>query len=372
MIRDARPDDLQALVQLEQAAFATDRLSRRSFRHLLRRGHAIIRVAESPDGALCGYVIVLLRQGTSLARLYSIAVAPAARGTGQARALVADAERAARGAGCAVMRLEIRRDNAASLGLFEGLGYRRFGRYPMYYADAMDALRLEKYLPARPAPALARAPYYAQTLDFTCGSAALMMAMRALDPALTLDRRLELRLWREATTVFMTSGLGGCGPEGLALAAHRRGFAVTLQVNTAGPLLLDSVRSPEKRAVMRLVHEDFTEQLAEAGIHARHESVGADGLERLLAAGAVPVVLISLYRIHRERSPHWVTVTGVDDDCVYVHDPWVHEAAGRTATDCMNLPILRADFDRMARYGRTGQRAVVTLHPIGESPGASP
>jgi hypothetical protein len=51
-----------------------------------------------------------------------------------------------------------------------------------------------------------------------------MMAMKALDPAMELNRTLELRLWREATTIFMTSGHGGCGPYGLALSAYRRGF----------------------------------------------------------------------------------------------------------------------------------------------------
>ena len=49
-----------------------------------------------------------------------------------------------------------------------------------------------------------------------------MMAMTALDPSRTMDANDEIRIWREATTVFMTSGHGGCGPYGLALAAHRR------------------------------------------------------------------------------------------------------------------------------------------------------
>ena len=80
----------------------------------------------------------------------------------------------------------------------------------------MEALRYEKALAPRLKPSLARVPYYEQTLDFTCGSSALMMAMKSLDPSLRFSRTLELRLWREATTIFMTSGHGGCGPLGLA------------------------------------------------------------------------------------------------------------------------------------------------------------
>jgi hypothetical protein len=51
-----------------------------------------------------------------------------------------------------------------------------------------------------------------------------MMAMKYHNPALGLDRLLELRLWKEATQIFMTSGLGGCGPFGLVVAAQRRGY----------------------------------------------------------------------------------------------------------------------------------------------------
>ncbi|PWG61081.1 GNAT family N-acetyltransferase/peptidase C39 family protein [Sediminicurvatus halobius] len=372
-IRPAATSDLDALVALEKEAFSGDRLSRRSFRHLLRRGHARILVAETalragPDGeapALGGYVLLLYRRGTSLARLYSIAVARSARGQGVAAKLVAAAEDAAAGEDCAAVRLEIRRDNTASQALFRRLGYRVFGTYEAYYEDAEDALRFEKRLAPEPPPSLARVPYYRQTLDFTCGPAALIMAMRALDPALTPDRRLELRLWRESTTIFMTAGHGGCGPEGLALAAHRRGFAVSVHVNGPGAFFTDSVRSPEKKQVMTLVHEDFLAELAEAAVPVRHETLNAAALERALAAGAVPLVLISLYRITRERTPHWVVVTGLDRRHVYVNDPWVDEGGGRSATDTVNLPIPRRDFDRMARYGRSGQRAVLLLYPPG-------
>ena len=45
-----------------------------------------------------------------------------------------------------------------------------------------------------------------------------MMAMAALKPEQEMSRRVELQIWREATTVFMTTGHGGCSAHGLALA----------------------------------------------------------------------------------------------------------------------------------------------------------
>ena len=364
MIRPAGLADLEALSRLEQQAFATDRLSRRSFRHLLTRGHALTLVDEA-HGRLRGYVLLLLRQGTSLARLYSIAVAPDAQRQGVARALVEAAEAAALEQGCMVMRLEIRRDNAASLALFRRLGYRDIGIHAGYYEDAMDAQRLEKYLAPHPAPTLTGVPFYAQTLDFTCGPAALIMAMHALDPGLEPDRALELRLWRESTTIFMTSGHGGCGPEGLALAAHARGFPTEVYRNVAGPMFVDSVRSEEKKTVMALVHEDFTSQLAEHGIPVHHRSLDTRALEAEYRSGAVALVLISQYRITRERAPHWVVVTGFDDRFVYLNDPDTDrdDPHGLPALDCINMPVPRSEFDRMARYGRSGQRAAVLIRP---------
>jgi ribosomal protein S18 acetylase RimI-like enzyme len=365
-IREAGVQDVDALVALEQAAFQGDRISRRQFRYLLTRGHARTLVAPDPVGrGLLGYVMLLFSRGTSLARLYSIAVSEAARGLGLGRELVRAAEEVARRNGCAEVRLEVRRDNPASLALFRGMGFREFGTIEDYYEDHMGALRLQKSLAPGPDPALVRAPYYAQTLDFTCGPAALMMAMRALDPALKLDRRLELRLWREATTIFMASGHGGCGPYGLALAAARRGPTVELLVRDSGVAFFDSVRSEEKKRVMRLVQEDMVEELEQLRVAITQAPVNVAALEAQFDGGRVPVVLISSVRIYAERFPHWVTVTGFDERFIYVHDPLVDVDEGERALDSVNMPILRHDFERMARYGRAGLQAAVIVGPRG-------
>jgi hypothetical protein len=225
----------------------------------------------------------------------------------------------------------------------------------------MEALRYEKTLAPDLKPALHRVPFYEQTLEFTCGPSSLMMAMHALRPDLVLDRKLELRIWREATTVFMTSGHGGCGPFGLALAAERRGFRVELFINDHGVPLVDSVRSPEKKEVMRLVHEDMLEEVQRRGIPIHHRTLNLDELGARFEAGAVPVVLISSYRIYQEKFPHWVVVTGFDEHFVYVHDPFVDVEEGESTLDSINMPIQRGEFSRMSRYGRVGLQAVILI-----------
>jgi hypothetical protein len=173
---------------------------------------------------------------------------------------------------------------------------------------------------------------------------------------------MELRLWREATTIFMTAGHGGCGPFGLALAAFHRGFPVEIYVSESGALFVDSVRSEEKKEVIRLVNDDFLQEIQQHNIPLSYSKLSIEDIRAKLDAGGVPLILISSYRIYQEKFPHWVVITGMDERFIYVHDPFIDWEAGKTFTDCINMPITLNEFQRMSRYGRSGQRAAVILY----------
>jgi hypothetical protein len=259
------------------------------------------------------------------------------------------------------MRLEVRADALAVQQFYHAQGFRKFALQPHYYEDDVAAVRMEKSLAPPPDRSLMRVPYYAQTLDFTCGPAAVLMAMRALDGGVRVDQTAEIRLWRESTTVFMTSGLGGCSPEGLALAVQRRGFSVELFLDDRGVLFVDSVRSPKKREVIRLVQEDFRAQLQDSGVVVSFRPLGLDGMRQRCETGCVPIVLISSFRFDREKQPHWVVVTGFDADYVYLHDPNVDEDLDKTPTDCMQIPVLQSEFVKMARWGKSQLQAALVI-----------
>jgi len=369
-LREATLEDLDELVRLEDASFDTDRVSRRSFRRFLQNDTDYLLVAETPVG-LAGYILLLKHRGTRLARLYSICVDAAARGQGIAEALMTAGEDAVRRRGCAYLRLEVRRDNEPAIRLYRKLGYRQFGTIPHYYEDDQEALRFEKRIRFYPGPRSDLfVPYYSQTTPFTCGTACLLMAMRALDPDAPIDRREELRLWREATTIFMTSGHGGCGPHGLALAAHRRGFHAELYLNDDRVLFIDGLRDAAKREVLSVVHEDYHQQVLEAGIPLSYQPLGVEQMAACLARRAVPIVLISSWRLTREKAPHWVVVAAVDDDFVYIHDPDIKQERGESDTDKAYVPIDRAAFARMARFGQSSMRATVLVSRAARSGGA--
>jgi len=360
MNRAATLEDIDALTSLEEQCFDDDRISRRQFRHLLTRANAAVLVEER-TGRIVGDVVVLFSRATSVARLYSLAVAPDTRGEGLGKELMRAAEQVAWANHRAYIRLEVRKDNTSAIELYEQLGYRRFGEWEDYYDDHAAAWRYEKSLSPELHPTLRKVVWYEQSLEFTCGPAALMMAMATLDRAVRPSRKLELRLWREATTVFMTAGHGGCGPYGLALAAARRGFGVQVYVSNKGVHLVDTVRGEDKKEVMRLVQEDMREQLRILGVPVVHSSFAIDRMEAEFAGGAIPLVLISSWQIYGERFPHWVAVTGFDEHFVYVNDPYVDYEAGETALDSIHMPIARERFAAMTRYGRVRLQAVVLL-----------
>jgi hypothetical protein len=208
---------------------------------------------------------------------------------------------------------------------------------------------------------MVRVPFYRQTLDFTCGPAALMMAMKALKPDLEIDRRLELRIWRESTSIFMTSGHGGCGPFGLALSAYKRGLDVEIYVNDRAALFTDSVRDPVKKEIIRTVQEDQLKEIESLPIKVHYRVLSMNEIQQRFSAGSIPIVLISSYRIYREKTPHWVVVTGFGEGYVYVHDSFVDVEEGQTEADRINMPILKKDFERMSRYGKTGHKAVIIV-----------
>jgi ribosomal protein S18 acetylase RimI-like enzyme len=155
-VRDATPADLDGLVALENCCFAADRLSRRSFQKLIGSPTASLRLAARA-GQIAGYALLFFRAASDVARLYSVAVDPAHRGTGLGLLLLEDGEATARARGLRLLRLEVREDNAGAIRLYERLGYTPIGRYSAYYADKTDALRFEKRLrEAKPAPTVGK------------------------------------------------------------------------------------------------------------------------------------------------------------------------------------------------------------------------
>jgi ribosomal protein S18 acetylase RimI-like enzyme len=143
-VRRAVHSDDSAILTLEEL-FPGDRISMRSLRRFLKSSHVPVWVAEL-DGAVVGSLILLTRRNSRSGRIYSVVVAPQARGRRLGERMVRAAEIQARRLGLDAVSLEVRQDNAAARGLYAKLGYAPVRALPGYYEDGGDGLRLRKAL----------------------------------------------------------------------------------------------------------------------------------------------------------------------------------------------------------------------------------
>jgi ribosomal protein S18 acetylase RimI-like enzyme len=357
--RLANEQDIEALYAVEMASFDADRLSLRRFKHWVQVKHGILMLCHE-KGEVIAYGLVWCHKGTRLARLYSLAVLTQHRGKGIAEGLLTRLEDAAAERGHIYMRLEVSKNNSAAIKLYERLDYRIFDEYSDYYEDHSDALRMQKGIhQLNPDNMKNPVPWYQQTTDFTCGPAALMMALASQKAEFEPNQELELDIWRQATSIFMTSGHGGTHPFGLALAASDRGFCVELLINTRTTPFLDGVRSSDKKAILEVVHEQFKQRVeSRADIELRYQDTSQDQVASWLKNGYAVLVLISTYRLDGKKAPHWVTVTHIDERCLYVHDP---DCDDQRAIDCQHVPIARNDFDKMSSFGANKLRTSIAI-----------
>ncbi len=363
LIQEAKSSDIQALVALEAQCFATDRLSKRQFQHWLKAKNRVFLVAKAGNGDLLGYGLVIMRKGTRLARLYSIALSQSARGTGLSGRLLTALEQGSVDMGKFFMRLEVANNNQAAIQLYQKQGYKVFGVYQKYYEDESDALRMQKSIRQAYSAKVTKAfPWYQQTTEFTCGPSALMMAMASMESDFQLSQLTELDIWREATTIFMTSGHGGCHPLGLALAAAKRGFEAKVYMNQQVPLFTDGVRNENNKRILNSVEEQFLEQAIQANIEVCLAELSQEDIAEVYQLGGRVLCLISTYQFNGNKVPHWVTVTGIDQQCLYLHDPDLDDDKEQ-AIDCQHIPIALEDFVQLSRYGKARLRTAVVLFP---------
>ncbi|MDF1764434.1 MAG: peptidase C39 family protein, partial [Oleibacter sp.] len=203
--------------------------------------------------------------------------------------------------------------------------------------------------------------FYAQTTPFTCGPSALLMALKSLQPERSMLQIDELDIWREATTIYLTTGHGGCSPQGLALAALNRQCSVQLWLSDRAVPFLEGVRNAHKREVLALVSNTFQQRCDEQGIDTLVMPLQLAMLREALAEGKRILLLISTYRLNRNKAPHWVWLVAMDDDFAYINDPDVDEDQTQVDTDNIYVPVGLEQLAAMIQYGRRRYTAAVVL-----------
>jgi ribosomal protein S18 acetylase RimI-like enzyme/predicted double-glycine peptidase len=359
-IRLATEHDINALLRLEEIAFETDRFTREQLDYLLTESPATTFILENKI-SIVGSACVVWRKSHQSARLYNVAVDPAYQRSGIGVRLLDQCDLEAARRGRRKMTLNVSAEDAGAIRFYEKNGYEVLGTIEDYYEDGSAAYRMSKALDLEvPEKIRYNVPYYSQTLDFTCGPACLMMALKYFYPDSKLTRALEMTLWKEATLIFMASGFGGTDGFGLALSALNRGLTCYIIMSMDSTPMLRSVRIPQKREVMRVVHTDLKRKAFKAGLGSAVYDYGMDDIIAALHRGMLPIVMISTYRLTGDRVPHWVVVTGIDRDHVFIHDPDV-ASYKKNRSRARHLRIEKDEFLQMSSYGKEVYRCLLLV-----------
>jgi len=282
-------------------------------------------------------------------------------GRGVGPMLLEAAEEAALARDCKSIRLEVHETNHAAISRYRKSGYREFGRRVGYYEDGGDALRFEKRLVPDPKLLATAPPYFHQTVEFTCGPACIMMALAWADRSCQPEPAFEFRLWRESTTIFMSSGPGGCEPYGMAVALKRHGLEPEVHVSHAGPYFLDTAKSADKRRVMQVTQVAFQREAKALGIPTHLTPVSESVLMRAFDAGSVVIVLVSGYHLVPRGRPHWIFAFGRCGRHVLMHDPAAVRDDQGMAAAAETYALPWSAFEHVTHLGRERLSAAIVI-----------
>lgn len=135
--------DVKALVQLEIACFAGDRISEIEYKRLLKRNSVKVYVV-SFQGSIIASAVLIIKKAKSKARLYSFCVTPPMRSVGIGNALIEVIEKDAYRHECEAIYLEVSKNNQMALDMYHHRNFQLVGTLNNYYQDGSDALRMEK------------------------------------------------------------------------------------------------------------------------------------------------------------------------------------------------------------------------------------
>jgi predicted double-glycine peptidase len=162
---------------------------------------------------------------------------------------------------------------------------------------------------------LLNVPYFQQTRTATCGPACLMMVMKYWDPSLEFSRRFEFQLWRRSFSFFL---FGGTFQFGLAAAAVKLDFKTEIYQKTRF-----SDAYPKFPQLAHLIENIVSHKTRRIKIPIQYGKDIIVVIRNSLRKKIPPIVFVNLKPILGENVFHWFVVTGLDEQNVYINDPYI-------------------------------------------------
>jgi hypothetical protein len=169
-------------------------------------------------------------------------------------------------------------------------------------------------------------PYYAQSAEFTCGPACVLMVFKYFAPQMRLNRTLEFEVWRQCNMI----GVRGADPFGMSVPLLDAGYEVHMVTHRRR--MIDSHLWDHRTREHRFTPEDA--RLAVFGIAENRKRALGRGLtveysrltieliRTFFNQGFIPIALVHMGVVHQFDIPHWVVVTEIGEDDVAFNDPY--------------------------------------------------
>lgn len=144
-IEFAQKKDVKELIYLEKVCFQQDAFSRNQITYLITKAKGEFVVIRN-NNKIVAYLIISKRENSKQIRIYSIAIAPEARGLGLAKRLMNYVEDVCKQESKERITLEVSKENIPAINLYQSFGYKIIGERPNYYANGGSALLMLKQL----------------------------------------------------------------------------------------------------------------------------------------------------------------------------------------------------------------------------------
>jgi hypothetical protein len=169
-------------------------------------------------------------------------------------------------------------------------------------------------------------PYYAQSSDFTCGPACVLMIFKYFDPHLKLNRTLEFEVWRQCNMI----GVRGADPFGMSVPLLDAGYDVHLATKRRKMIdpdlwksrLREHTFTPEDAKLAVFGIGENKKRALTRGMTVEYRQLTVERVTRSFSEGFIPIALVHMGVVHQLDIPHWVVVTDVGEDYVALNDPY--------------------------------------------------
>jgi len=164
--------------------------------------------------------------------------------------------------------------------------------------------------------------YYAQTLPFTCGAAAMVMALVALEKIKRPQTpATELDFWRRAHSIYMGAGHAGCGPYALARLGLEMGCNATVAQTQEGKFFAQWHTCENEAKAEQLMECFDKEQALQKGAHITDFPPNPEAFMQTLQGRKAALLLVGQNVV---EDGHWLCVFAAEQQ-IFILDPYQAE-----------------------------------------------